>query len=469
MGGVGSAIIDFGSTPGANLTSVAVTGQTGILSGSSVEAWMMADTTVGVYSSQYRGVNIPTGNLAYQSLPAVSGSNYLFPSSADIAYLKSKGANTIRLQFCWEAVQPTLGGSISNTYTTDLQNAVNACTALNMYCIIEPRPNDSSYNVGAFWNGTAVGSGAVTYAQFANLWTRLATLFTSPYVMFGLCNEPQNLTTAQWWGSGGAAQSAITAIRAVTATQYILVPGIGYSAASTWTNGSFYGGTANSVSYLALLANLVIAGVSTANLIVSVHSYFDSAQSGQTPVITSPTIGIDNISAAVAWGRTNGVQIHLTEFGADVNWVGYNSQTMLLNMYNYIDANADVVCGGCWWVYTSVGFNPNYIGTTSSYTAAPYEIFLDLQPASAYSFNTTTGSFTYIPPTYLTDAPDMALVTPFFTFPTSAHGHNAEEHKWMASKMGLTCGNIVPGVGFTIYAETEYRLTSTFQVRWAWY
>ena len=45
-------------------------------------------------------------------------------------------------------------------------------------------------------------------------------------------------------------------------------------------------------------------------------------------------------------------------------------------------------------------------------------------------------------------------------------GHNAEEHKIVPIK--LTAGNIVPGTGFTIYAETDWRLTSTFKVRYMW-
>ena len=47
-----------------------------------------------------------------------------------------------------------------------------------------------------------------------------------------------------------------------------------------------------------------------------------------------------------------------------------------------------------------------------------------------------------------------------------AVGHNEPEHRIVPIK--LTCGDIVPGVGFTIWAETDWRLTSTFQVRWVW-
>ena len=49
---------------------------------------------------------------------------------------------------------------------------------------------------------------------------------------------------------------------------------------------------------------------------------------------------------------------------------------------------------------------------------------------------------------------------------SGAYGHNAEEHKIVPVK--LTCGNISVGTGFTIYAETDWRLDSIFNVRWIW-
>lgn len=45
MSGTGTATLDFGAVPGTNIAEVTVTGQTGILSGSLVEAWMMAEST----------------------------------------------------------------------------------------------------------------------------------------------------------------------------------------------------------------------------------------------------------------------------------------------------------------------------------------------------------------------------------------------------------------------------------------
>ena len=43
--GIGTATIDFGAFPGANETSVAVTGQGAISATSKAEAWVMADDT----------------------------------------------------------------------------------------------------------------------------------------------------------------------------------------------------------------------------------------------------------------------------------------------------------------------------------------------------------------------------------------------------------------------------------------
>lgn len=45
MAGQGTATLDFGAFPGKSDTSVAVTGQTGIVAGSLVEAWLFPATT----------------------------------------------------------------------------------------------------------------------------------------------------------------------------------------------------------------------------------------------------------------------------------------------------------------------------------------------------------------------------------------------------------------------------------------
>jgi len=46
MGAAGSATLDFGAAPGSSYATVAVTGQTGIVAGSHVEAFLMGETSV---------------------------------------------------------------------------------------------------------------------------------------------------------------------------------------------------------------------------------------------------------------------------------------------------------------------------------------------------------------------------------------------------------------------------------------
>lgn len=48
----------------------------------------------------------------------------------------------------------------------------------------------------------------------------------------------------------------------------------------------------------------------------------------------------------------------------------------------------------------------------------------------------------------------------------STTDHNTEEHA--IAPIILRCGSIVPGVGFAIFANTDWRLTHTFQCQWRW-
>lgn len=51
----------------------------------------------------------------------------------------------------------------------------------------------------------------------------------------------------------------------------------------------------------------------------------------------------------------------------------------------------------------------------------------------------------------------------------STADHNAYEHtRILPGRIGLAAGDIVAGTGFTIYAETELRLTGDVAVAWEW-
>ena len=65
MGASGSTVVDFGAFPGASDASVTVTGQTGILLGSLVEAWMFPAATADHTADEHlvETIRIIAGNI----------------------------------------------------------------------------------------------------------------------------------------------------------------------------------------------------------------------------------------------------------------------------------------------------------------------------------------------------------------------------------------------------------------------
>jgi len=65
MSASGSTTVDFGAFPGDDMASVAVTGQTAILSGSLVEAWILPAATTDHTSDEHvvESIEIFAGNI----------------------------------------------------------------------------------------------------------------------------------------------------------------------------------------------------------------------------------------------------------------------------------------------------------------------------------------------------------------------------------------------------------------------
>lgn len=318
---------------------------------------------------QLRGMNMAGGELDYSQLPAVSGSNYLFADAADVSYAQGTGSNFLRLIFCWEALQPTLNGAFNTTYFNNMNAVVTQFTGKDGYVMIEPHPGGTN-GVYAGYANNLVGSAALPDSDFANLWNQLATQYKSnPYVIFGLCNEPNTMSTVQWFT---AAQAAITAIRATGATNLIMVPGNGWTGASSWTSTWYDSATpavSNAVGFLALKDPLN-------NMCVSVHSYFDSNQSGTGTDISSNQVGVTNLQGVVAWARTNKLMVHVSEFGcAASNSIAAATCT---NMLNYMNANKDVFIGCAWWTSGSSFYNGYQftLNPSSNYTVASPQLAL---------------------------------------------------------------------------------------------
>lgn len=65
MATTGTAILDFGATPGTNVVTTTIIGQAAILSGSLVEAWVMAEATAthNAYEHSIVPIKVVCGNI----------------------------------------------------------------------------------------------------------------------------------------------------------------------------------------------------------------------------------------------------------------------------------------------------------------------------------------------------------------------------------------------------------------------
>lgn len=127
-------------------------------------------------------------------------------------------------------------------------------------------------------------------------------------------------------------QAAITNIRAAGATsQYIFVEGNSYSGAWTWT-------TVND--------NLKALTDPENKIVYEMHQYLDSDGSGTSADCVSTTIGVERVTDATTWLRTNGKIGIIGEYAG-----GANSQCMtaVTGMLSYMKANSDVWTGALWW------------------------------------------------------------------------------------------------------------------------
>jgi endoglucanase len=176
---------------------------------------------------------------------------------------------------------------------------MQACLKTGAYCVID------IHNF-ARWNGGIIGQGGPTDAQFADLWTQLATKYASnSFVMFELMNEPHDIDLPTWVTS---CQAAVTAIRkAEKVSHVVLLPGENFSSAGTFLSSGWG----------AALATVTNPDASTTNLVLDLHKYLDVDNSGDHPDCVMDNVA-DTFEPVAAWLRTNKRQAILSETGAGV-------------------------------------------------------------------------------------------------------------------------------------------------------
>ena len=290
-----------------------------------------------------KGVNIAGAEFNADQVPGVLFKNYIYPSSAEIDYFASLGANVIRLPVLWERIQPSLSGALAPAEIQNITSTIAMAKSHGMCVILDV------HNYGTY-RGKAVGTPEVPVKAFINLWTRLAEKFPdTSAVAFDLMNEPVHLSIDQW---AQVAQQTVTAIRKQGASNVILVAGGRWSGVHDWFSSA--GGVSNAQAFAAFHDPL-------RRTIIEVHQYADADYSGTGKQCIAAANFDDIFNKITQWAKTNGQQLFLGEFGVPANQVCLEVLNTLLSHMR----NKDVWRGwtywaaGQWWGGYPLSIEPN--------------------------------------------------------------------------------------------------------------
>jgi endoglucanase len=276
------------------------------------------------------GVNLSGAEFG-SNVPGSFGTDYTYPTHAEIDYYAGKGLSVIRLPFLWERLQRSEFGALDAAELARLDDVVNYATGKGFRIEIEPHDYGKGF-------GALIGSAQTPNSAFADLWSKLAQHFAgNPRVIFGLMNEPHEQPAADWLGSANA---AIGAIRGAGATQEILVPGSYWDGAWTWTS------TDN--------AAIVGAGVQDPghNFAFEVHQYLDADGSGTHPGAVSSTIGVERLTAVTQWAEATGNRLFLGEVGVTADatsLTGFDGMLSYMQQHTGAWQGMTYWAGGPWW------------------------------------------------------------------------------------------------------------------------
>ena len=296
----------------------------------------------------WRGVNLAGASWAEDVLPGVYVAEYIYPNQAEVDYFSAKGMNVFRLSIQWERVQRSLFAEFNPDEIARLDQFIAQTTAKGKIVVLDPH-NYARYTPAPYpvpnsrrppgepkYMPPLIGSPQVPTAAFADLWRRLALRYKgNDKVVFGLMNEPYDISTGQWVD---AANAAIRAIRDAGASNLILVPGTRYSGAWTWFSQDSYG-ESNATAMLRI-------NDPQDNTWFEVHQYMDTYASGTEDSCLSTTIGSERLKAFTRWLRDHGKKGFLGEFLGKPN---PTCDAALEDMVKYVEDNGDVWRGWTYW------------------------------------------------------------------------------------------------------------------------
>lgn len=248
-----------------------------------------------------RGINLSGAEFNGGRIPGVLYKDYVYPNAADIDYIKSTGANIIRLPFRWERVQPELFKPLDPNELRQIMSVVNQASESGLCVILDVH----NY---AIYRGQVIGSDAVSKEAFIDLWKRLAAEFDNPdKTIYGLMNEPEKIGIDQW---APIAQLTVNELRSAGAKNIILVPGGRWSGAHEWMKQR--GATSNAQAFAKFSDPLHRTWLEA-------HQYADANFSGTNQQCVAPDKLKRIFGELAVWAKQNQQKIFIGEFGVAAN------------------------------------------------------------------------------------------------------------------------------------------------------
>ncbi len=271
------------------------------------------------------GVNL--AGAEFGAAPGAAEKDFHFPAESEFAWARAKGFSVVRLPFLWERLQPALEQDFDAGHLALLASAVARARTHGLSIILDV------HNYGR-WRGEPIGGDKTPDRAFADLWRRLARRFgKEPHVVFGLMNEPHDMPAARWAKS---AQAAIDAIRATGACNLLLVPGVNWTGAHSWTRAGDHGVNGEAMRMVRDRGAHAF----------EFHQYLDADWSGTSGQCRPKEQVVAALSVATQWLRENKRKGFLGEFGAGDD---ERCREGLDAMLEHMATNSDVWTGWAYW------------------------------------------------------------------------------------------------------------------------
>ncbi|ATN37741.1 hypothetical protein ACO34A_28675 (plasmid) [Rhizobium sp. ACO-34A] len=282
-------------------------------------------------SVEFTGVNL--SGLEFGGTGGTLGTNYIANGETHYDYWSDAGANTIRLPFTWERLQPQANGALDADYLQLLHDAVDYAQAHGQLLILD------MHNFGEYSGQSMAGGSTALKDAYADVWEKIANEFKDePNVWFGIMNEPHDIAVGTWMDF---AQAATDAIRDTGAENKILVPTVDWSGAYRF----------NDTDYLDEMAAYEAFTDPANNFAFEIHQYLDQYSGGVSGDAVDGR-GATVMQGVTDWARENGFELFVGEFGVAADGANADEYTDFLN---FMDANSDVFLGwtawgaGEWW------------------------------------------------------------------------------------------------------------------------